>query len=205
MAITRARTSSVAQGPSTRKTVLGGNDVILGGSYDAIGFVDVGSGGQSTVTFSSIPGTYKHLQLRLYARGAYVGGNFNNNILVRFNSDSGSNYTRHLLYAQNNSGALAFAAANTTSAFAGASPNASTGISNVFASGVTDILDYTDTNKFKTVKTLQGYDTNGGANQRVSLESSVWRSTSAVTSITITSDNADNWVQYSSFALYGIK
>lgn len=206
MSITRAKTSSVAQGPSTKKTLLGGNDVILGGSYDAIGFVDVGSGGQSTVTFSSIPGTYKHLQLRLYARGAYVGGNFNNNILIRFNSDSGSNYTRHLLYAQDNSGALAFAAANTTSAFAGASPNASTGIASVFAGGVTDILDYADTNKFKTVRTLQGYDTNGGGKQRVSLESSAWRnSASAITSITITSDNADNWVQYSSFALYGIK
>jgi hypothetical protein len=206
MAITRARTSSVAQGPSTRKTVLGGNDVILGGSYDAIGFVDVGSGGQSTVTFSSIPGTYKHLQLRLYARGAYVGGNFNNNILIRFNSDSGSNYSRHLLYAQNNSTALAFGASNTTSAFAGASPNASTGIASVFAGGVTDILDYANTNKFKTVRTLQGYDTNGGGNQRVSFESSAWRnSASAITSITITSDNADNWVQHSSFALYGIK
>lgn len=173
-------------------------------SYESIQTYTLGSS-QSTVTFSTIPSTYKHLQLRLLIRGDYVGANFNDNILLRFNSDSGSNYTRHLLYAQDNSGALAFGAANTTSAFAGAAPNASTGISNVFAGGVTDILDYADTNKFKTVRTLQGYDTNGGGKQRLSFESSAWRSTSAITSITITSDNADNWVQYSSFALYGIK
>jgi len=173
-------------------------------SYESISTTTLGSS-QTTVTFSTIPSTYKHLQLRLFVRGDYVGANFNDNILLRFNSDSGSNYSRHLLYVQDNSTALAFAAANTTSAFAGAAPNASTGISNVFAGGVTDILDYTDTNKYKTVRTLQGYDTNGGGKQRLSLESSSWRSTSAITSITITSDNADNWVQYSSFALYGIK
>lgn len=173
-------------------------------SYESIQTYTLGSS-QTTVTFSTIPATYKHLQLRLFLRGDYSGGNFNDNILLRFNSDSGSNYTRHLLYVQDNSNPLAFAAANTTSAFAGTAPNASTGISNVFAGGVTDILDYADTNKFKTVRTLQGYDTNGGGKQRLSFESSAWRSTSAITSITITSDNADNWVQYSSFALYGIK
>jgi hypothetical protein len=173
-------------------------------SYESIQTYTLGSS-QSTVTFSTIPSTYKHLQLRVLVRGDYVGGNFNNNILVRFNGDSGSNYSRHLLYVQDNSTALAFGAASTTSAFAGASPNASTGISNVFAGGVTDILDYANTNKYKTVRTLQGYDTNGGGKQRLSLESSVWMNTSAVTSIAITSSNADNWVQYSSFALYGIK
>jgi hypothetical protein len=173
-------------------------------SYESIQTYSLASS-QSTVTFSAIPSTYKHLQLRLFLRGDYVGGNFNNNILLRFNSDTGSNYTRHLLYVQDNSTALAFAASSTTSAFAGAAPNASTGISNVFAGGMTDILDYTNTNKYKTIRTLQGYDTNGGGKQRISVESSVWMNTSAITSIAITSSNADNWVQYSSFALYGIK
>ena len=173
-------------------------------SYESIQTYTLGSS-QSSVTFSSIPSTYKHLQLRLFLRGDYSGSNFNDNILVRFNSDSGSNYTRHLLYVQDNSGALAYGAGGTSSAFAGAAPNASTGISSTFAGGVTDILDYADTNKYKTVRTLQGYDTNGGGKQRLSLESSAWLSTSAINSITITSDNADNWVQYSSFALYGIK
>ena len=173
-------------------------------SYESISTTTLGSS-QTTVTFSTIPSIYKHLQLRLSVRGDYVGGNFNDNILIRFNSDTGSNYTRHLLYAQDNSTALSFAATSTTSGFAGAAPNASTGISNVFAGGVTDILDYTDTNKYKTVRTLQGYDTNGGGKQRISVESSVWMNTSAITSIAITSSNADNWVQYSSFALYGIK
>lgn len=175
------------------------------GAYDALSTVTVPATAVSSITFAGIPSTYKHLQLRIFLRGDYVGGNFNNNILLRFNSDSGSNYTRHLLYAQDNSGALAFGAASTTSAFAGASPNASTGISDVFSGGVTDILDYSNTNKNKTIRTLQGYDTNGGGKQRLSFESSAWLNTSAINSITITSSNADNWVQYSQISLFGVK
>jgi hypothetical protein len=174
------------------------------GAYDSLATVSL-STSASSITFAGIPNTYKHLQLRIFLRGDYAGGNFNDNILLRFNSDSGSNYTRHLLYAQDNSGALAFGAASTTSAFAGAAPNASTGISNVFSGGVTDILDYANTTKNKTIRTLQGYDTNGGGKQRLSLESSAWLNTSAINSITITSDNADNWVQYSQVSLYGVK
>jgi hypothetical protein len=182
-----------------------GTTVYAPNSYESIATVIVGSGGQSSITFNSIPSTYSHLQLRLFLRGDYAGANFNDNILLRFNSDSGSNYTRHILFIQDTSSPSSYGAASTSAAYAGASPNASTGISNTFSGGVTDILDYANTGKYKTVRTLQGYDTNGGGKQRLSFESSVWMNTSAINSISIISDNSDNWVQYSSFALYGIK
>jgi hypothetical protein len=64
-----------------------------------------------------------------------------------------------------------------------------------------DILDYANTNKFKTTRTLEGYDANGSGN--VSLTSGLWQSTSAINSITITAVGTFN--QYSQFALYGVK
>ena len=65
-------------------------------SFESIATVNVGSGGASTVSFSSIPSTYKHLQVRLIARGDYPGNN--DNIVMYFNSDSATtNYTDHRL------------------------------------------------------------------------------------------------------------
>lgn len=191
MSITRARTSSVAQGPSTRKTVLGGNDVILGGSYDAIGTVTVGAGGQSTITFSSIPSTYKHLQIRAIAKAS--GTNFNPK--MQFNGDTATNYSWHYLYGD---GGSVVTGGNVTQTFiynSIISTNAS-----MYNGFVIDILDYSNTSKFKTTRELSGQDRNGGG--EIALWSGNWRSTSAITSITFSAGTFD---QYSQFDLYGIK
>ena len=66
--------------------------------------------------------------------------------------------------------------------------------------GVVDILDCSNTSKYKTMRALCGTDTNGGG--EVGLFSGVWQSTSAISSITISFSNI---AQYSTFALYGIK
>jgi hypothetical protein len=195
MAITRARTSSVAQGPSTRKTLLGGNDVILGGSYDAIGTVTVGSGGQSTITFSSIPSTYKHLQIR----GLILSSSPNNDIVARFNSDTGANYALHNLYGANSS-VVAYSDTNITYASLGFTGDADNGPS-VF---ITDLLDYSSTAKFKTTRSLNG-NVKNATTRYINLMSGLWRSTNAINSITITHGAAVNFNQYSQFSLYGVK
>jgi hypothetical protein len=76
----------------------------------------------------------------------------------------------------------------------------------IFGSGVVDILDYKNTNKNKTIRSIGGYDINGSGSgyAYTSFYSGNWRSTSAVTSITFTMVAGD-YAQYSSFALYGIK
>jgi hypothetical protein len=188
MAITRARTSSVAQGPSTRKTVLGGNDVILGGSYDAIGTVVVGSGGQSTITFSSIPSTYKHLQIR-----GMIGSTSSFGTL-RFNGDTTTtNYRSHYLGGD---GASPFAGTFANNAYYPV-----TAVTGAY-SGILDVLDYQNTSKYKTVRTLEGTDNNGSGS--VYLTSNLWMSTAAISSIVLTC-NSGNFPQYSQFDLYGIK
>jgi hypothetical protein len=163
----------------------------LVGDYESIQTVTVGAGGQSTITFSSIPQTYTHLQLRATNRS---GG-----ARVRFNSDTNTNYVRHYLYGN---GTSVFSGGQTgqTSASIIDSIGAATNFFNV---GILDILDYTNPNKYKTMRCLTGFEDATGSNCETFLFSGLWLSTSAVNTITLTG-SADT-SQYSSFALYGIK
>jgi hypothetical protein len=203
MSITRARTSSVAQGPSTRKTVLGGNDVILGGSYDYIDKVDVGAGGVASITFAGIPNTYKHLQIRYVGKWNYTtAADFTNTILA-FNSDAGANYAYHSLRG-NGSAASATAGASQNKIFLQVfMPSNHSSETDIFGAGVIDILDYQNTSKNKTVRGIGGFDRNGSGWS--GLASGLWMNTAAISSITITNDSGLAWTQNSQFSLYGIK
>lgn len=163
-------------------------------NFDSIATYSVGGGGSSTIVFSSIPSTYKHLQIRGLSGNA---GGAGNSLNMYFNTDSTTtNYYHHNL--RGDGGGTATAGNGNTyrvSYVGGASPN--------FAGLIIDILDYADTNKYKTVKTLGGYDANGSG--WIALNSELWKSTSAVNAITLTADGGNSFQQYSHFALYGIK
>jgi hypothetical protein len=169
-------------------------------SYESIATVTVGSGGQSSIDFNSIPSTFKHLQIRAIGRltVASAGGS---NMGVRFNSDTGSNYTYHIL-SGDGATASAGGGGNTNQIFFADLIIRDASTANVYSGFVIDTLDYADTNKFKTVRGLAGWDANGSG--KIALSSGVWRSTSAITSITLVPES-NNFKEYSSFALYGIK
>ena len=162
-------------------------------SYESIATVSVGSGGQSSIDFTSIPSTYKHLQIRYIARGSIL-----TNSLIQFNADTGSNYSWHVLYG---TGASALAAGGGTNSFMYAS-NIASATSN-FTGGVIDILDYASTSKYKTMRTLGGYDANGSG--EIGLFSGSWQNTNAITSIKLYPNSSGTYSQYTQFALYGIK
>jgi hypothetical protein len=175
-------------------------------SFESIATTTVGAGGASSISFSSIPGTYKHLQLKGILRDN--SANNYDNVSLRFNSDSGSNYASHYL-AGNGASASAYAwtSAAQIESFYTAGGAA---ISNMFSAVVIDILDYANTSKYKTTRQLVGYDNNGNggsdfAKGAVLLSSGLWQSTSAISSITLTVTIGSNFAQYSHFALYGIK
>jgi hypothetical protein len=171
----------------------GGAAAGAGGSYESIATVTVGSGGSATVSFTSIPATYTHLQIRGIARTAT-----NVSLGLQFNSDTGSNYSRHFLNS-NGSSVAAGGAANTTNSYAGTTATATS----AFGANIIDVLDYANTNKYKTTRTLSGGDNNGSG--FVQFMSGSWRNTNAVTSIDIFQVDGDTITQYSQFALYGIK
>jgi hypothetical protein len=172
-------------------------------SYESIATVTVGAGGASSVSFTSIPATYQHLQIRGIARNnsGTSGLAF---IRTKFNSDATSgNYYGHYLYGSGSAVSAAAAAGQTNGAIAGFVGNNSNTASS-FPTVIIDVLDYANTSKNKTTRALTGGDFND-VNGGVALISGLWMSTSAITSIEITSDSGTGLVQYSSFALYGIK
>ena len=185
------------------RSALVGNPVIMPGSYESIATVTVGSGGASTITFSSIPQTYTHLQLRYTARTTRAINN--DGVVAKFNSSS-ANYWYlggHVLYGNGASASAVggWIGSSTAGGAIGQIPGANANTS-VFGSAVVDILDYKDTNKNTTSRTLHGYDNNGSG--EVHLMSFVWGTTSAITSIDINVGTGQNFAQYSHFALYGV-
>jgi hypothetical protein len=162
-------------------------------SYESIASATVGSAG--VITFSSIPSTYKHLQLRYMAKVTSATAAY-----LRFNGDTATNYAWHYL---NGDGSNVEAAGYATQAQIGFTPPESGIGSTQFAVGIVDIADYESTTKFKTVRTFCGIDVNGVGGD-IALDSGLWRSTSAVNSITITTFGTD-FSTGTTFALYGIK
>ena len=175
-------------------------------SYESIATVTVGSGGSSTITFSSIPSTYKHLQVRGISR-SNRSASFANVANFQFNSDTTkANYWSYHALGADGSTVSAFSAAEqNTAGVWGALSLSNNGLANTFAVFVTDILDYQNTNKYKVTRCLQGLDDNGGGWGDIKIVSGLWKSTSAISSITIVDNTTNNFMQYSSFALYGIK
>ena len=162
------------------------------GDFESIASYSIGSGGQATITFSSIPATFAHLQIRATLKQSIGSAAY-----ARFNSDSGSNYVRQR-FLGNGSSASGVADQNQDKVLI----NTSQGYSE-FGIFIMDIWDYANTNKYKTEKHLFGIDLNGSG--QVGIESNLWKSTSAITSIEFISPNGGNYAQYSKFSLYGMR
>lgn len=163
-----------------------------------------GTGSANTITFSNIPQTYQHLQIRYLARSTQAATT--SSLTLRINGDSTANYAMHGLAGD---GASATAAGEGTSGgrtsiSIGYGPNPITGgnaTANVMATGIIDLHDYASTTKNKTVRNFTGYDLNGSG--AVALSSGAIFSTSAITSLTFTTSTA--FASTSTFALYGFK
>ena len=169
-------------------------------NFDSIQTISLNAS-QATVSFTSIPQTYTHLQIRGFWRCAdgSAGLDYSN---MRFNADTASNYSYHNVNGWGATVAVT-GSATQTSMLSGIS-QCDTSLASTFGVQVTDILDYTNTNKYKTMRSLAGTDRNSATYDAVYFASGNWRSTAAITSISLTSGTA-GFTQYSHFALYGIK
>jgi len=167
-------------------------------SYESIATVTVGSGGATDVTFSSISSDYTHLQLRAIARTdqAVIPAE----LAITFNGVT-SGYGRHTLFGTGTSVVADARSYSDPAYYLQMITGASAG-SNTFGTVIMDILDYKNTNKFKTIRSLAGYDNNGSG--YIFLNSTYFGSTNAISSMTIATQSG-NFVQYTQFALYGIK
>jgi hypothetical protein len=188
---------SLKTGTFTRSG-MAGNPVIMPGSYESIATASP-SAGTSYIDFTSIPSTYSHLQIRAICRSNDGSPGNNLGIYARFNSDAGSNYAFHFVTG-NGSTAGAAGLASQTEMFINAANPRGGDTANVYSANVIDILDYANTNKYKTVRALTGDDLNGSGVVR--LFSGLWMSTAAVSSIRIFMEG--NFAANSQLALYGV-
>lgn len=180
------------------RSLLIGNEFYVPPNFNLIQTYTLSSA-QSSVTFSSIPSTYTHLQLRWI--GKTDRPETDDVTLVQFNSDTGSNYSWHWLRG-NGTVAAAGATSNASSIAIQYGATGDSGASNIFAGAVIDILEYKNTNMYKTIRSSQGLDLNGSG--WIYLTSGNWRNTNAITSITLDQQYGSNFKQYSRFSLYGI-
>ena len=200
MAISRFKTSTLAQGLPKYQDVWDGISAVFDSDYELITRTTVGAGGSSTITFTSIPSTFKHLQIRLLGR-IDRSGEASDFFTIRYNSDTSANYSWHALEG---SGTTVYAESSASTNLPRCGDvAATTATSGVFGAGVVDILDYQNTNKYKTTRSFTGRDANGSG--WVWFGSSLWQSTSAISTVTIIPTYGTGFQQYSSFALYGIK
>lgn len=165
-------------------------------AFESIATATVGSGGQSSITFSSIPSTYKHLQIRGIGRGS-TGAN----VIMQFNGDtSASNYNSH--YLESNMTNVYGGRINFGS-YAGIFALSVQTTASRFGCGIIDVFNYTSTDRYKVAKT-QNINDIGTSSSLMNYNGGVWTGLGAVNSITI-KPTAGSFAEFSSYALYGIK
>ena len=195
MAITKLSDSSITTGDKYI-SMLAGNSAYMPPSFESISSQTLASS-TATITFSSIPQEYKELQVRFNAIMFDAG----DVIQLRFNEDTAANYRYHMIRGNNTSVvASSVGSAQSQTRIFGGSYGTLTTYPNV---GIVDIIDYASTTKYKTVRTISGANNNVAASGEINLNSGLWMSTAAVTSLTLLS--GVNFNIGSTFSLYGIK
>ena len=172
----------------------------MANTYEAIATVTVGSGGASSISFSSIPATYTDLSLLISARTD--GSEIDRLINLTFNGSTSGYSTRELLANPPTVSSLSWSSAAQIYLFQMA---ASSATANTFGNIQAYIPNYAGSNN-KSLSCDGVTETNAtsGTNRLLSLSASLWANTAAITSINLT-PQAGNFVQYSTATLYGIK
>lgn len=168
------------------------------GDFESIATVTVGVGGASSIEFTSIPGTYQHLQIRGMIMNISGPGS-DQWLQYRFNNDTGANYACHSLHGDGSSVSTPGQFPSYVAIYQQGKTTESTTAPFLV---VTDILDYANTSKNTVVQTLAGQDLNGSGN--ITFASGVWMNTAAVSTINF-AYSSYTIGQHSTVDLYGIK
>jgi len=192
-----------ANGDSTASGTVSGT-VITPTSFESIATV-TGDGSSATITFSSIPSTYKALQIRMLVKDTGTSGNFGVPA-IRLNGDTGANYSCHDLVGTGSAVSSSGVANRTYMDNAGNRIIPDSSAANYMGVAIIDIIDYASTSKNKTVRWTVGGDVNQAYGvSRIGLDSGAWYSTSAVNSVSVLLTTGNAWTTTSTFALYGVK
>lgn len=169
-------------------------------TYTLISSVTVGSGGASSINFTSIPSTYTDLCIKLSARGTLGGGITWQNLRLRFNGDSGSNYSYRLLATLSGS---VLSASETSTYLRYSYGNYADSTASTFSNAEYYITNYTSSNN-KSISYDSVVENNSSSVYALAITAGLWSNSAALSSIAITPDAGGDWAQYSTAYLYGI-
>ncbi len=173
----------------------------MANTYTLIASNTLGSSAAS-VTFSSIPATYTDLVLKFSAR-ANSGGSTAGDVYVRINGSSSTIYSETVLRCYESNTAATLSQNIETSFIYLTQQNGSATTSNTFSNFEVYIPSYTASQN-KPISSFGVLENNNTTIPFIGVDAALFRSTSAITSITLNISN-DAFASDSSFFLYGIK
>jgi hypothetical protein len=142
---------------------------------------------QTSYTFTSIPSTYTDLLIITAGSASSLSG-----VNLQFNSDTGSNYSRTVLYG---TGSVAGSVRSSGVVQIGSGTFGTTqSVSRI------NVMNYSNTTTYKTALCRSD-----SASDELTAIIGLWRSTSAITAIKVFTDASVNFTTGSTFTLYGIK
>jgi hypothetical protein len=171
----------------------------MANTYTLISSVTVGSGGAANIEFTSIPATYTDLVVKASLRQATAS---TAQLGLRFNSDTGNNYSRRSVYAD---GSSAYSGSGSSENYMRiARIETSTYTASTFGNYELYIPNYAGSNN-KSVSTDGVVENNASTADGQSLFAGLWSSSAAITSLMLSDfGDATNFAQYSTAYLYGI-
>ncbi len=170
----------------------------MANTYKEIQTVTVGSGGAANIEFTSIPGTYTDLVIKLSSRTDRVATNAD--CFIKFNNNT-SNYTVRKLFG---GGGSTSTGSQSSPAQGIGTSNGSNNTASTFASTEIYIPNYTSSNnKSYSVDAVQESN-DASSNIYATLLAGLWSNSSAITQITLYIEESRNWVQHTTATLYGI-
>ena len=171
-------------------------------TYEAIATVTVGSGGATTIDFTSIPGTYTDLLLKISARDNFAAIFTDNGFIITFNNSS-SGYTSRLIYGAGSPFVAGSGVSSDTTAARYTYATGANATASTFANAEIYIPNYASSNN-KSVSS-DSVGENNGTDSILSLATNLWTNSAAITSIKLDLDGSNLFVQHSTATLYGIK
>lgn len=166
-------------------------------TFVKIASVTVGAGGAANIEFTSIPQTYTDLVINFSGRSV-KSASFED-VKIQFNSSTTNYSDRYLL----GNGSTASSGSGASTGIYNLIVPAANATTSTFSNNFVYIPNYAGSNN-KSVS-IDVVTENNATLSYLNLVAGLWSNTAAITSIKIVPDTANNFAQYSTAVLYGIK
>lgn len=174
-----------------------------GGDYDLIESYTLAST-STAITFSAIPATYKHLEVRGFIQGTQGTARGNSWEVIRFNGTGTWDYG--VSVGSEGNGNVGSSKSTVQSSFTIGDAAYQGGVSASFQTFIIKINNYSNTNMTKNMFMWSGWCDRGNTQNRIIFATGNIRSNQdVISSITFPNSNTSGWAVGTSIQLYGVR